>query len=659
MPDAPATSPLHALCVYAEPLVQGRRVLVIDDASRGVGERLVALGARVVHVYDPSGDRARASAPDAPRGLSILELPTGDFEVREGAFDVAILPDVAIVAEPAALLARVRRLLGPDGVALVCCRNQQVRPRLIQASPTTSGSGPLDYYELFDLVALQFAHVRMIGLVPFVGVALAELGLEGEPEVSVETQLAPEEGPPELFVALASQDDMRLAEYAIVQLPFEAVTVTLKADTRLVDREIARERVALAEAQLRASVLEAQLEQAQTRSTAVQDATRERREQDLQEGLSERSAQLRQAEAQAAEHHGRAERLLQEVRHQGEQILLERQERARLEAELAELLQRPADPSVADRALAMELSLRAAEETVAALRAKLAEVEARAAVGEEQVAALAIALDEVRATQADPDEMARLARLAQRAEDAEARAQAMETDLATIAEASAGELVQLETVLRERGQALKALELEVHRRERMVQELVASLEEHVASAEGLQQHQASAGVAQEAGRELAIAHAELESIRRELEARTAASAQATLHLDRLRADNDALCTKLDALALEAARREGEMMTRGWRIAELEQLLSAGGQERPAPAAVGKSAGDPALGQLQDELDALRQALTQEHEARRRLESGDELSKARAELARQAVLIEQLSRELDGQDRLGVATGSAS
>ena len=43
----------------------------------------------------------------------------------------------------------------------------------------------VDYYELYDLVALQFAHVRMIGLVPFVGVALAELGLEDHPTLLV------------------------------------------------------------------------------------------------------------------------------------------------------------------------------------------------------------------------------------------------------------------------------------------------------------------------------------------------------------------------------------------------------------------------------------------------------------------------------------------
>jgi len=300
----------------------------------------------------------------------------------------------------------------------------------------------------------------------------------------------------------------------------------------------------------------------------------------------------------------------------------------------------------ADRAAALELSLQAAAQEVVALRGRLAEGDARVALGEEQTAALAIALDEARSAAPDAAALARLVQLAGRAEDEIARAAAMEGELETIAEATAGELVQLETMLRERGQALTALEHEVQRRERIVQELVASLEEqaqeHLNAAGGEQQ--AVLGADPAAARELHIARAEIELIRRELEARTAASASAAGHLEQLRADNVALRSKLDALALEAARREGEITTRGWRIAELEQLMA---QVASAPA---NSADPSALARVQDELDALRQALTQEHAARVRVESGEELGRARAELQRQATLIEQLSRELDVEAR---------
>jgi hypothetical protein len=643
MPDAPPTavSHAHALCVYAEPLVQGRRVLVIDDASHGVGARLVGLGARIVHVYDPDGHRARESAPGAARGLTVQELPVGDFDVRDGAFDVAILPDLGLVVEPAALLVRVRRLLGPEGVALVCCHNAEARPRGDQGGLAAAGSRAVDYYELFDLVALQFAHVRMVGLVPFVGVALAELGLQGEPEVSVDTQLAGDADPPELFIALGSQNDTRLAEYAIVQLAAPALPAA-----RAESREMARERVALAEAQLRASVLAAQLEHANTRAATAQEADRERRALELEATLAVSRAQLREAQGHAAEHEARAGQLAEQARRQGEELLAERHHRARVEAELGALRRSPDAADARQRADALVLSLRAAEELIVTLRDRLDAAQARVALGEEQIAALATSLDDARSVEPDPAQLARLTELAERTADAEARAAEMEAELDTIAEANAGELVELETALRERGKALKELEHEVLRRERLVQELVAALEEqeHVRAAG--ETHLSAAGADATAGRELQIARAEIETMRRELEARTGAAAHSAGQLDRLRAENEALRAKLDALALEAARREGEITTRGWRITELEQLVAA-----QTPVAGGKSAGDPAVvARLQDELDALRQALTQEHAARTRSESGEELAKARAELARQAALIEQLSRELDGPDR---------
>jgi hypothetical protein len=108
--------------------------------------------------------------------------------------------------------------------------------------------------------------------------------------------------------------------------------------------------------------------------------------------------------------------------------------------------------------------------------------------------------------------------------------------------------------------------------------------------------------------------------------------------------------KLDELALEVARREGELVAQAWRITELEndkaRLASQLHQQRPVPAPAPPPApaqpSPPAdLARMRDELDALRQALTQEHAARIAAESGEELSRARAELARQAALLEQI------------------
>ena len=114
----------------------------------------------------------------------------------------------------------------------------------------------LDYYELYDLVALQFAHVRMVGQIAWTGVALAELGRgEGDPDVTVDTQLVTEPSPPEAFIALGSQEDVALAEYALVQVPpppLADVEATIAYTSNRAD---------LAAAQLRAGLLETQVEE--------------------------------------------------------------------------------------------------------------------------------------------------------------------------------------------------------------------------------------------------------------------------------------------------------------------------------------------------------------------------------------------------------------
>ncbi|MFO0678690.1 MAG: hypothetical protein U0169_19315 [Polyangiaceae bacterium] len=229
-PNPSARTPLDALCVYAESLAHGRRVVVFGDATTGVPETLVGLGARMVSVCDPDAERvrARSMAGAAPRGLSVRELRLREFDVRDGAFDFALIPDVTMLPDPAGVLAEARRLVGVSGALLVAAPNPDALP---------DGSAPpdaIDYYGLYDLVALQFAHVRMVGILPFHGVTLAELGeREGSPDVAVDTQLATNDGAPTFFAALASQGDVALDPFAIVQLPEGAASF----ETTLADKD--------------------------------------------------------------------------------------------------------------------------------------------------------------------------------------------------------------------------------------------------------------------------------------------------------------------------------------------------------------------------------------------------------------------------------------
>lgn len=622
--EAPRTSPAHAICVYAEPLADGRRVIVVGDASLDFGGRLADSGARMVHVYDPNAERARkhAHSSGSGRGVTVRALPQGDLDVRDGAFDLAIVPDLSAVEDPAALLSRLRKVVGGEGAVLVAARNPE-------AQPAQRGARPLEYAELYDLMALQFASVRMIAMVPFTGVTLAELGDSGgEPEVSVDTQLAPESALPDAFLALGSQRDARLGSYAIVQLPNAAPAALPSAQHEADDAAV---RASLAAAQLRADLLSSQLEEQRAATQRLtSDTERARKTGEIE------AAKLKDADTRAGDHYVRAERLTHDIKkledeverqrglatRLGKELEEERRVRTRIESDLGLARKNPDLATSRERVLALEEALRAAEESVALHQARLHDAERATSLRDQQLAVLASEFEAVRAAidvpQVDPSAVQRLA---ERAERADGLIAALETDLANIGSVHTEELSALEAQLVERGRVIQAHEAEMARRERMVQDLVATLEEtRVATDDSPEQGAPSAHAAPDDGR---LAAAER--------------------------DNAELREKLDRLALQVARREGDLQSQAWRIAELEQNHTEPAAKENGARELGER--NAQLAAARGELDALRQALTQEHDARSRAESGAELSKARAELARQATLIEQLSRELEARDRV--------
>ncbi len=686
-------TPAHALCAYAEPLARGGRLLVVADASHDLAARFTELGARSVHTYDADPQRAASAAAAAVgRGAVIRALPAfdrgEDFEVRDGAYDLAFVPDLGQVPDPAALLARLRRVLGAQGVLLVGARNPEARA----SSGTGTGTGAIAYADLYDLVNLQFASIRMLAQLPFRGVVVAELGLEGgEPEVTVDTQLAAaaaeesgEPALPEIYLALASQRDVRLDAYTVIQLPGDDTLVAASPSAGALARA---DVAALAEARLRADVLQSQLEEAKGHSqrAALQD---DARTQDLEATLARLQGEARAAEARANEHHARTEHLAEELSRLESALVAER-ERGRalmrqLEDERTASQSREDDvaASVAQQQQALDegsaARFRVLEASLAETHAAARSLETRAVMAEDvllvRTEELRVVLDELDALRTafleraeeisavveaaapvpatDPVLIDALNIMAARAEQAEAAITRLEADLAHASQLHADELGTLEGALRERAQTIQSLDREIGRRERLVQELVATVEEL------REQEHAGAPVAREA---------------------------APVPSDR-EGDAARLRAQLEHLSLEIARREGELEARAWRISELEREVTltasavAAAEERASRAMdqaptvhytgeVAQESGETL--KLRLELDALRQALAQEHADKQQAdkvhrESGGLLEEARAELARQTVLIEQLSRELaarghgDGGDgggeNVSVATG---
>ncbi|HXX70579.1 MAG TPA: hypothetical protein VEK07_25575 [Polyangiaceae bacterium] len=200
----------EALAVYVGSLAIDARVALFGDASLGLGDRLLEAGARAVHVWDPDRERATAAAARSPRGLHVQHYPPSEAALR--AADLVLVVDLGLFDDPGEVVAFARAMTGDTGVALIRGQNRETTPEATRA---------FDYYELFDWVAGPFSTVRMLAQLTFDGVALVALGEESDepPAVSVDTQLADSDRSVAAFVAVASEREIALEPYSIIELP--------------------------------------------------------------------------------------------------------------------------------------------------------------------------------------------------------------------------------------------------------------------------------------------------------------------------------------------------------------------------------------------------------------------------------------------------------
>jgi hypothetical protein len=535
--------PNQALAVYAESLAAGANALVFGDASLGLAEQLLELGARSVQVWDPLPASARSAVPGAPAPVVVRSYSAFEPTTRGAA--LAIVPDLGLFDDPALLVARVRDAVGAEGVALIAAENAE--------APESGSPRTFDYYELFDLVAGDFASVRMVAELPFEGVAFVTLGESDDaPAVSVDPTLADGERAPLAFIAVASQSETDLDPYAIVELPPSEEADEEEADEEEADEELELEEIV--------------------------------------------------APGPSAEEEAERLRILESLE-------------SRVRAEV-------------DRAAELEATLALREREMTQLSAHAEGVAERARAAAAAMEPMAARLDR-----------------------AELRAAEMQDQLARAGDFHAAEHARFEDALRERAQALREVEAELARRERMVRELVGALEEAAAPVVAASPAEAKPSTFEPTADAIAEANEAASTATARAAAATEAATEAT-------AENARLRDQLDALALELARREGEAQATLWTVSELERRLAltnagtepdalrladAAPPAAPAmapPVTAGREDGDihAALSAAQDQLDALRQALAQEHEARVKAESGEELARARAEIRRLESLI---------------------
>ncbi len=602
--SATQLSHLQALAVYAEGRLAGRRVLIVGDATSGIPSQIEQLGARLVHVYDPVPARAEAFAAryaDDPRRAKVVvarPLPSVDFEVRAGAFDVAFVPAIDELPDAGAWLARVRRVVADDGLAFVAARAE----------------GDTVFRDLFDLVGLQFEEVRMFGTLPFRGVTFAELGDRDGGQISVDAQLAGDSAP-HLYVAVGSKRPVRLETYAIIAVPPLAAAQETAASDALHARE----------AQILA--LEARVKELLGAPATVPPS--------LPSAPEAAEAPVLDAAPPATPSPSKDEEVLRVEPLQRRVVELERE----LASHRAALEAAGADASALMEALEGERQTRTREAVLvedaqkagATATAALAKAEEELGRRDQELDFLLQEMQSLGGAEGvDPTQVAAAIQAAEsRASEFEARAAKAEGRLLAVREQleerlSAFEVEAREQIALARKDADTRLAAKERENEALAQEVAVLRDALAAVAENVETAVAN---------EFTVLQAEIATRDEAIRSLEAALAERPTRGE----GRDPLEDRLAAAHQELARYEGELQAQRWSIDELSLALARAKTFSRAAEPAGKSVSF-------QELEALRVALRQEHAARVAAESGAALASLREELARQAVLLAQCGPE---------------
>ena len=547
--------------------------------------------------------------------------------------DLAIVADLGLFDDPSAIVRRVRRMVGEEGVAIVAAKSAEGRPRARAA-----GSRAFDYYDLFDLVAPEFDSVRMIAQLPFHGVALVELGDEDETPGRERRHAARRERPAARGVRRRREPARRAAR---------AVRDRAASAVRAPRRRIG------------APERDARPKRGRARSA------RRSRARSARPSPPEREAVARSARLARAERELRAER---------ETSLGP----TRPCAAERETLARPSARRCATERETLRARPPSAKPSCRVPRARGGRTR-RAGPGQLRAELLASQLEDLRRRalrgRASRRDGVGPRRGASCPLDARRRAREHRSPVAGASSSSSRprskRCARRPRPGASRPRRSRRWRCAADRAERRVDRARAGGREGRRHAvEGARRARAGAPRAgagrarrsrpssRGASRWCAISSATLE----DLEAGRALERHPTLRGRRRRA---ALAAAASPIASPRARRRERSPARAARRARArpgparrrgagQRLADRGARAAPRPGNSSKASNPRrrpvrvptgASPQALDELDALRTALSQEHEARARAESGEELARARAEIERQAVLMEQLVREL--------------
>jgi hypothetical protein len=185
-----------AVAVYLEPLLEGRRVLVVGRLPEAAEERITQVARSADYIHPPAERR--------PSEREVPELP-----FRDGALDVVFVQDLSQLPEPREeAVAELRRVLDRDGVLAIGAEEASSRRRRRSSPPSE---------QLDSLLGREFAHVRLFAQGPVYGQALEEVDGAAK-EIAVDTSLV-RKNRGTRWLALAADRHVKVDARLWVQLP--------------------------------------------------------------------------------------------------------------------------------------------------------------------------------------------------------------------------------------------------------------------------------------------------------------------------------------------------------------------------------------------------------------------------------------------------------
>ncbi len=554
MEELPPT-PSTVLAAYAQTFVDGRKVVVFGDCTSGLAERLVERGARLVHVYDSDLTRvAEAAARGSSSNIAYAPLGQSGIAVRDGAFDVGIIENLALAEDAPALMTRLRRALAARGVALVVAPNPDVDPVLFPDAGSDEGPS---YYDLYEIVSREFDEVRMVGQTPFVGYALADFTPGAADEFSIDTGFVSggaEE--PDWYVAVASHFPVSIDPYSVVQL--QAVSV-LAASGEPGESQAE----ALEEAQGQIAQLEKKLARAERMRS--DDSTQDLLVQTKAE-LEKRDAWVAELEARAAAADERADKAEDQIEAAKKRSSIDRQQAEQASARVAEL----------------EAALESAEQRLRGAESRLESADKREREAQQRLAAAA---DELRNLEGGAREQSQervatleqqLARLEAKLADAYDKSDRLQAKLDAVDDEQAAlqtDIEAAEAQLRERAGLIAEQRRDIARLEALAAQLLADLEAaREPAAPSSVETDGSVGAASDladadaSGLEVSSVAAFQDPVEKTTEASSGDNGASGPTREELEAN-------LDELAQVDAKRVADLTAAQWTVAELEGKLA--------------------------------------------------------------------------------------